>query len=223
MSLIRDLFRTSPFEPLRYHMKKVMECVAFVGPMFEAVRDKNYSGLQDIARKVFKVEHEADIIKDEIRQTIPKRFFLPIYRGDLLGYLKLQDDMADSVEDIAVLLTIKNLTLPESMIDPTFEYVAKVENVCGQTHAIADYLPTLVEGDLTGAEAARALEMVAQVEKAEWEADRLQYTLSQKLFALEDEIKPTDILLWFRILGELGQLANFAEKTGDRLRRMLST
>ncbi|MCH9002615.1 MAG: DUF47 family protein, partial [Planctomycetes bacterium] len=74
-----------------------------------------------------------------------------------------------------------------------------------------------------GAEAARALEMVAQVEKAEWEADRLQYTLSQKLFALEDEIKPTDILLWFRILGELGQLANFAEKTGDRLRRMLST
>ena len=146
MSLIRDLFRASPFEPLRYHMKKVMECVAFVSPMFEAVRDGNYSELQEIARKVFKVEHEADIIKDDIRQTIPKRFFLPIYRGDLLGYLKLQDDMADSVEDIAVLMTIKNLTLPGPMIEPTFEYVAKVENVCGQTRAIADYLPTLVEG-----------------------------------------------------------------------------
>ena len=124
MSLIRDLFRTSPFEPLRYHMKKVMECVAFVGPMFEAVRDKNYSGLQGIARKVFKVEHEADIIKDEIRQTIPKRFFLPIYRGDLLGYLKLQDDMADSVEGIRVRLTVQYLASPESMTYPTFDYCA---------------------------------------------------------------------------------------------------
>jgi hypothetical protein len=76
---------------------------------------------------------------------------------------------------------------------------------------------------MVGEESEHAIEMVAAVEKAEWEADRLQYTLSQKLFTLEDELKATDIFLWFRIIGELGQLANFAEKSGDRLRRMLST
>ncbi len=223
MPRIKDLFRESPFEPLRYHMKRVMECVALVRPMFEAVRDQRYDDLQELAKKIFKVEHEADIIKDDIRRTIPKRFFLPVYRGDLLGYVKLQDDMADSVEDLAVLLTIKNLELPEPLVDPTFEYVDKVESVCQQTRDIADYLPTLVDGDMVGEEAERALSMIADVEKAEWEADRLQYTLSQNLFALEDEMKATDILLWFRVFGELGQLANFAEKTGDRLRRMLST
>ncbi len=223
MSLIKDLFRESPFEPLRYHMKAVMECVSFVRPMFEAVRDGRYDELEKLTKKVFKVEHQADIIKDDIRQTIPKRFFLPVYRGDLLGYVKLQDDMADSVEDIAVLLTIKQLSLLAPLVDPTFEYLAKVEDVCRRTHEIADYLPTLVAGDLVGEEAERALSMIAAVEKAEWEADRLQYTLSQKLFAHEDEMKPTDILLWFRVFGELGQLANFAEKTCDRLRRMLSS
>lgn len=223
MSKIEDLFRESPFEPLRYHMKTVTECVAFVRPMFEAVRDKNYDGLQDIARKVFKTEHEADIIKDEIRQTIPRRFFLPVYRGDLLGYLKLQDDMADSVEDIAVLLTIKNLTLPASLVEPTFEYVSKVEEVCLQTREIGDYLPTLVEGDMVGKEAEHVLKQIASVEKREWEADRIQYSLSQQLFALEDEMKASELILWFRVYGELGQLANFAEKTGDRLRRMLSS
>lgn len=223
MSLIKDLFRESPFEPLRYHMKMVMECVSLVRPMFEAVRDRRYEDLQTLAKKIFKAEHQADIIKDDIRQTIPKRFFLPVYRGDLLGSVKLQDDMADSVEDLAVLLTIKNLDLPETLVESTFEYLAKVEDVCRQTRDIADYLPTLVAGDMVGEEAERALSMIAEVEKAEWEADRLQYTLSQKLFALEDEMKGTDILLWFRIFGELGQLANFAEKTGDRLRRMLST
>lgn len=223
VTIIKDLFRESPFEPLRFHMKTVMDCVAFVRPMFEAVRDGKYDELQQIVRKVFKTEHQADIIKDDIRQTIPKRFFLPVYRGDLLGYLKLQDDMADSAEDLAVLLTIKNLTLPATLVEPAFEYIEKVESVCCQTRDIADYLPTLVEGEMVGNEAERVLKMIANVEKSEWEADRLQYSLSQQLFALEDEMKATDIFLWFRIFGELGQLANFAEKTGDRLRRMLST
>jgi predicted phosphate transport protein (TIGR00153 family) len=223
VSLIKDLFRESPFEPLRYHMKAVSECVALVRPMFNAVRDGQYEKLQEVAKKIFKAEHQADIIKDDIRRTIPKRFFLPVYRGDLLGYVKLQDDMADAVEDLAVLLTIKNLVLPRPLVEPTFEYLSKVEDVCHRTCAIGDYLPTLVEGDMAGDEAERTLAMIADVEKAEWEADRLQYTLSQKLFALEDEMKATDILLWFRVFGELGQLANFAEKTGDRLRRMLSS
>lgn len=200
-----------------------MECVAFLRPMFEAVRDGRFDDLQNLAKKVFKVEHEADIIKDDIRRTIPKRFFLPVYRGDLLGYVKLQDDMADAVEDLAVLLTIKRLELPPPLVDPTFEYLDKVDEVCRRMHEIGDYLPTLVESDLAGTEAEKTLSMIAAVDKAEWEADRLQYRLSQKLFALEDQMKPTDILLWFRIFGELGQLANFADKTGDRLRRMLST
>ena len=223
MSMIEDLFRQSPFEPLRYHMKAVMDCVGLVRPMFEAVRDGRYEDLHSLTKKVFKVEHQADMVKDDIRRTVPKRFFLPVYRGDLLGYVKLQDDMADSAEDIAVLLTIKRLVLPPSLVQPTFEYLAKVEEVCKGTYEISEHFPTLVEGDMVGAEAEHALNMVAEVEKREWEADRLQYTLSQQLFALEEEMKPTDIFLWFRVYGELGQLANFAEKTGDRLRRMLST
>lgn len=223
MAMIQDLFQDSPFEPLRYHMKSVMECVDFVRPMFEAARDGKFDELSELAKKVFKAEHTADLIKDDIRSTVPKRFFLPVYRGDLLGYVKLQDDMADSVEDLAVLLTIKRLLLPPTLFEPTLEYVAKVEEVCRETNQLSEYLPTLVKGDMVGAEAERALNMVASIEKREWEADRLQYSLSQALFALEDEMKPTDIMLWFRIFGELGQLANFAEKTGDRLRRMLST
>ncbi len=223
MSLIKDLFKESPFEPLRHHMSTVMECVSHVRPMFEAVRDGKYDELQAIAEKIFKIEHKADIIKDDIRSTIPKRFFLPVYRGDLLGYLKLQDDMADSVEDVAALLTIKNLVLPPELVDGTLEYISKVDDVCQRTLAIADYLPTLVQSDMGGAEAEHTLALVAAVEKAEWESDRLQYKLAQNLFALDDKIKPTDLILWFRVFGELGQLANYAEKTGDRLRRMLSS
>jgi len=64
--------------------------------------------------------------------------------------------------------------------------------------------------------------MVATTEKAEWEADRKQYELSKALFALEEELLATDIFLWFRVFGLLGELANHAEKAADRVRRMLA-
>ena len=72
MPRIKDLFRESPFEPLRYHMQAVMDCVGFVRPMFEAVRDGKHDKLQKLAKDIFKAEHKADIVKDEIRQTIPR-------------------------------------------------------------------------------------------------------------------------------------------------------
>jgi len=202
-------------------MDSVMQCVNLVRPMFEAAAAGEYERLRELAKTTFKAEHEADLIKDEIRRSIPKRFFLPVYRGDLLGYLKLQDDMADTAEDLAVLLTVKDLKLPPELRDEVSAFVNKVMEVCCQTKKIAEFLPTLVDAEMTGQEAEQAVEMVAHMERTEWEADRVQYALSQHLFALEDEMKASDLFLWFRVFGELGQLANFAEKTGDRLRRML--
>ncbi len=222
MSKIADLFRQSPFGPLRHHMDKVMECVAQVNPMFVSVRDGDFDHLERLAKTIFKVEHRADIIKDEIRQTIPKSFFLPVYRGDLLGYLALQDNMADVVEDLAFMLTIKQLVMPPHLVGQAFEYVEKVLWTCEKANDVSKELTVLVDAGFSSEAVERVLEMVATTEKAEWEADRKQYELSKALFALEEELRATDIFLWFRVFGLLGELANHAEKVADRVRRMLA-
>lgn len=223
MSKFIELFRVSPFEPLREHMIKVMQCVHYLPPMFEAMRHEDAVQAEVLTKDIFKSEHEADLIKDEIRQSIPKTFFLPVYRGDLLGYLKLQDDMADAAEDVAVLLTIKRLTLPRELADDTVNLVAMVMDVCDKADGVSAYLTTVLSSRFAALEVERASTMVADVEKAEWDADRAQYRLAQSLFALEDQLKPTDILLWFNVYGTLGKLANAAEKTADRIRRMLTS
>ncbi len=222
MSSLEEMFHTSPFEPLLHHLRKVQECVTLVRPMFEAVRDSSDEKLQDLIGEVFKREHQADIIKDEIRQVIPRSFFLPVYRGDLLGYLKLQDDMADSVEDLAILLTIKKLRMPQQLADEIFAYLDTVLRVCDRAYEMNAHVRDLVAQGFHADRAQGVLEMIRDVERREWEADKAQYALSQSLFALEDEIKTTDLMLWWRVFLELGQLANHAEKTADRLRRMLS-
>ena len=217
------MFRKSPFEPLHVHVEKVMECVGLVRPMFEAVRDVKYADLENITKNVFKAEHEADIIKDEIRQTIPKTFYLPVLRGDLLGHLKLQDDMADSAEDLAYLLTIKKIVLPKAISELAMKYVDTVIRVCELANKLTEQVRVAAEDGFEPNSVERALELIKTVEKAEWESDRCNYKLSQALFTLENEISAVDIMLWFKIFGELGSLANSAESLADRVRRMLTS
>ncbi|MFQ5428827.1 MAG: TIGR00153 family protein [Phycisphaerae bacterium] len=222
MGLISELFDSSPFEPLLHHLQKVRACVELVRPMLEAVRDEDFEKLEQLTQQVFKTEHEADIIKDEIRQVIPRSFFLPVYRGDLLGYLKLQDNMADSVEDVAFLLTLKRLKLPAQLSDELFSFLDAVLRVCEAGYRMNEHIRDLVAGGFRADQTNEIFEMIRAVEKAEWEADKAQYGMSKSLFAMEDSIKPADLMLWWRVFLELGQLANHAEKTADRLRRMLS-
>jgi predicted phosphate transport protein (TIGR00153 family) len=217
-----ESFQASPFEPLMRHFRKVRECIDLVRPMFEATRDGDHDRLDELKEQVFKVEHEADRIKDEIRQTIPRNFFLPVFRGDLLGYLKLQDDMADEVEDLGILLTIKRLPMPQKLVDQVFGLVDTVLRACDKVTEMNKHLRELVKRGFRAEEANGVFEMIRAVEKAEWEADKAQYELSKSLFAMEDEIKTTDLILWWRIALELGRLANHAENLADRLRRMLS-
>jgi len=221
MSRFTEMFRKSPFLPLRDHMATVMDCVGLVQPMFQAVSEGRFQDLEDLSKRVFKTEHDADVIKDEIRQTIPKTFYLPVFRGDLLGHLKLQDDMADAAEDIAVLLTIKRLALPEQIREEAMTYIGTVIDVCNQAAELTIQVQAVVEEGFEPGRVVKLLEAVKAVETAEWQSDRVQYKLSRDLFALENVVSPVDIMLWFKIFGEAGRLANFAESLADRIRRML--
>lgn len=212
----------SPFEPLAEHMKRVRACVDFVLPMFECVRAGDHQRLKELSEQVFKAEHEADKVKAEIRRTIPKAFSLPVYRGDLLAFVHVQDDMADAAEDLAVQLTIKKLALPESLGNDVLAYVRHVLVVCEKLYEATGQLKELAEADFRGARADKIMGLIREAEHAEWVADKMQYKLAQQLFALDDKLKATDIFLWSGIFQNLGALANHADKTAERLRRMLA-
>jgi len=221
MTHILDLFRKSPFEPLHEHMLKVKECINLLRPLFEAAVIGDREKMAEITQRISEVEHEADDIKTEIRRTVPKGIFLPVHRDDFLGYLKLQDDIADSIEDASVLLSVKSLAVPPELGEQILSYVDKVMDVCRRTDEATDRLKSLVEAGFAGKEAEKVVDLVESAEHAEWEADVAELETAKKLFALEDKLSPSDLFLWFHIFGVLGKIANHAEKTGDRLRRML--
>jgi uncharacterized protein Yka (UPF0111/DUF47 family) len=56
----------------------------------------------------------------------------------------------------------------------------------------------------------------------EHEADILQHALLYKLLTLEEELGALNIVLWMRVFQCVGDIANGAEKVGNRLRLFLS-
>lgn len=219
---IFDWREQSPFKPLAEHMRHVRICVDLVMPMFECIRAGEYDKLKQLTQKVFEAEHQADKVKAEIRRTIPKAFALPVFRGDLLAFVHVQDEVADTAEDLAVQLTIKRLELPASLAEDVLAYVQQVLKVCRKLYDAVELLKNLVEADFHGRRGEQLMAHVTEAEHEEWVADKLQYKLAQKLFTLEDELRPTDIFLWSAIFQNLGALANHADKTAERLRRMLA-
>lgn len=221
MSIISKLFGKSPFEPLYQHMLKVKECVDLVRPLINFLLAGDHKKVEEIAEKIFRAEHESDMVKKEIRNNLPKGIFLPVDRGDILSFLKEQDKIADSSEDLAVLVTLRKMTVPEELKEELKELVDKVLLTCETAMNVSSEIKILAETSFGGVEAEKVMDMIEQVKTDEHEADKAQMKLAKKLFSIEKKLDPVSVMMWMQIFRELGMLANHAENVGDRLRMML--
>ena len=222
MRSILSMFAQSPFKPLTGHIDKVKACVNLIKPLFKAQQAMDYENVQSISEKIMKLEHEADIIKDQIRSQIPKSIFLPVDKRDFDHLLSVQDDMADSVEDLAILMRIKNLVTPEPLLENLNQLVDHVvENALKSCGLICE-LETLLEASFGGKEAEFVERGSKELAHAEWESDKIQFSLAQKLFSLEEPLLAADLFLWNEVHKKLGGVSDKAEQIGKVLRIFIS-
>ncbi len=224
MRSIWSLFAKSPFGPLQNHMAKVSECVERLQPLFKAVLEGNRDESEKLTAEILQLESDADAIKNETRNHLPKSLFLPVDRRDLLEILHLQDDLADGCQDIAVLLSLRaELRLHEDLHDPLNCLLKEVTGVCTRAAAIIQELDELLETAFAGPEAEKVLHMVEELNVEETVTDDLGIAIAKKLFALEEHMSSTEVMLWFRIFRQVGKLANHAEAMGNRVRLLIAT
>lgn len=136
--------------------------------------------------------------------------------------LSAQDDIADSVEDLAVLLRIKNLDTPDVIKECLEDLVDHVIKTANMACDLICELDALLEASFGGVEAERVEKAVSKLGTAEWEADRKQFLMAQKLYSLDDQIKPADLMLWNEVVRKLGGVADESEKVGKILRLFIS-
>ncbi len=221
MSLIGELFGTSPFAALVAHTKKVHECVLLVRPLLEACISEDYEEVHRLQDQVTRLEYEADQIKHEIREHLPRRYFIPVSREDLEGFLHCQDDIADLAQDFAVILLIRNTKIHPELQEEFRELLEQVLKVVNALVDAAEEMQTLARTSFEGAEAQKVLSQVSGLGQQEWMADRIQRRVSQHIYRLEKELDPVTIIFYEKLLHCLSRIANAAENTGELLRAMI--
>lgn len=221
-SAFMNLFGRSPFKPMQEHISVVTRCAAEIPVLFEALCKGDQTGVVATKDRIFALEEEADDIKNGIRAHLPKSLLLPVDRRDLLELLDFQDSIADTAQDIAGLLVERPMEVPENLKEPLVALARRCVDACKQTETIINELDELVETGFRGRESDQVAAMVDELNSIESETDEMGMELTRRLFAQEDEIKPVSVILWYRLIQWTGDLADYAEKAGNRLRLLMA-
>lgn len=224
--MVRNLFKIfarSPFGPLTKHLKKCGETAEKVPEVIASLKSGDSARTKELAKEIMRLEHEADEIKHEIRDHMPKTLFLPVDRRDLLRLLSAQDDIPDRVEDLAVVATLKqDFKVPEPLVEELDRVTGLVMECVAMAMEIGDTLDELIEEGFGGPEADRVFVLIKNLGEHEHQADKRQYKFSQKLVEIAPTLEPIEIMLWTEMIKNLGRIANSTERFGKELRNILA-
>jgi predicted phosphate transport protein (TIGR00153 family) len=222
MSIIGSLFGRSPIKPMQQHMKAAVSCAREIVPFVEAMASGDREAMSRLRRRVDDLEHAADEIKHEIRAHLPKRLFMPVERRDMLEILDRQDSIADVAQDIAELAEIRGMIAPEPLREPLLELTRRVIVTCEQSEKIIDELDELIETGFGPHEVAKVETMIDELNGLESETDALAEKCTRVLFAIEDDLG-VGAWFWYQIISWIADMADYAEKVGNRLRLLIAS
>jgi len=222
MRSIAGIFGRSPFKLLEQHMEKVKDVLDEVPPLIDALYEADFDLVKEISEKILKLEHEADKLKNDIRGQIPNSLFMPVDRRDFLNLLSAQDDIADAVEDLSIVLRLKNLNVPEAIRSDLMELANHVMDIGEMANKIVQELDNLMEVSFGGPEADSVMSMVSELSTMEWKADKLQFKLAKEIFQMEESLSKGDFFVLLELGRKLGGLADKSEKVGKILRMFIT-
>lgn len=217
-----SLFGRSPIGPMQQHIAKSHECAACLIPFFEAVMVEDWARVEQIQREMSSLEREADKLKKDVRQHLPKSLFLPVPRSDLLELLSVQDKIANRAKDIAGLMLGRCMKVPEGLQPQMRIYVQRSVDASAQALKAMKELDALLEAGFAGREATLVENMILELDDLEDETDRLQVEVRRALFKLEKELPPVDVMFLYRIIDWIGDVADRAQRVGNRLEQLLA-
>ena len=222
MSTIGKLFGRSPFSQIQLHMNQVAKCINKLIEALAAMQQGEFEKLEPLASEVSRLEHQADQIKNDIRNRLLKRFFMPIDRSEVLEIVALQDSLADAAEDLCVVMTMKKLPIFDSFRDEFKKLIEFNLQAFHGVEKIIALLDELLESGFGGPEGERIRAMAHDVAYAEHQADLVQAKLLKSLYALDTEFSVGEFHLWMRVTRILSRISNVSENLANKILKTLS-
>ncbi len=215
------MFAPSPFEPLEEHVKIVRQCSDLFREMVVAYLDKDFETSDKLALRISELEHEADKIKNNIREHLPRSIFMPVDRGDFLNYLREQDQVADRLEEVALTMSLRRTEIPEELRDDFLDLAKKVCDVVDLVPLAVRSMIELLESTFKKKDSKVNLYINLLNEKEQL-TDDLDLKIRKRIFDIEDKLTHGELFHLMRVVKLLARVADHAENCGDRMRVMVA-
>ena len=216
------MFGKSPITPIQQHMDIVHACATELQGFIKSVLQNDWEQAKNQQKTISKLEHDADKLKKKIRINLPKSLFLPVPRTDLLDLVLVQDKIANSAKDIAGLMLGRKMQIPGSMTDLMIEYVSGAIATSKQALKAINEMDELLEVGFRGREVGIVEQLIEELDQLENNNDKVQVKVRRKLFGMEKNLPPVDVIFLYQIIEWIGDLADRAQKVGARLQLLIA-
>ncbi|MDG0970276.1 MAG: TIGR00153 family protein [Porticoccaceae bacterium] len=219
---ISNLFGKSPIRPLQEHMSLAVNCASLLEPFFEAVVVTDWVKASEIFDQIVVGENQADDLKKQFRLNMPNSLFMPVSRGDLLGILAQQDNIANTAKDVCGIVLGREMNIPASLQSDFIGYVKSAIETCEKARKAIDELDELLETGFTGQEVKFVKKLIRELDAQEQKVDKKERKLRHRLFKIEEKIPPVHVMFLYNVIDNIGEIADIAERVGNHLELLLA-
>ncbi len=216
------IFGRSPLNTLQAHMNKATHCAERLLAFFDAVIPGDWAVAEQMQQLIIADENEADVIKKEIRTHLPKGLFLPVSKHDLLETLIFQDKIANTAKDIAGLIIGRKMQLPEILVKDYQKFLNSVLETVRKANQASLELDQLLETGFSGNEVTVIENIISEIRDLEHQSDEYKISVRQHLFAIEKQLSPIDVIFLYKMIDWTGEIADHAQRVGNRLELLMA-
>lgn len=220
---VQDAYRRkSPFNQLLEHIGKVCECINILREGLIKYYKGDYKNFSSITKKVSDLEHEADLIKSNIRNHLPTHIFMPVDKGKFLWALREQDAILDHAENLAIMLDMRHTKVPKKLQDLFIDHAKLVVKTVEAMEEAVCNIRDLIETSFVKREREQTKEFIYKVHEWEYKADKKKYEMTKGIYDLEKKLDPMDVYHLLKIADWVDDIADHAENVADWLRAMIA-
>jgi predicted phosphate transport protein (TIGR00153 family) len=216
-SALIDALPESPFKILMAHFDRVCKSVHKLNDMIEHYMEGKFTEAATISVEVSRLEHEADIIKRHLRASIPRLILMPVSKQDILDILASNERIADSAQDVAQILDMRETKIPEELTPEIKRFVSHVMDAVDALRDMMEHIEGVLESTFAKIDSEEIIEFGHQVHEHEYKADSVGKALSKAIYSQEDKMSPLAIFHLMRFTDVLDKVADSAENAALKI------
>ncbi|MEE8553838.1 MAG: TIGR00153 family protein [Desulfobacterales bacterium] len=215
-----SMFTASPFDGLQNHAEKVKECASVFQQAIECHISSKCKTFEEFRQEVAKLESEADAIKQNIREDLPKGTMLPVDKFELLMYLSEQDQVIDAMEDTLDWISYRSEPGIPKELEKDFLHlidvvIDSVEDLSKMVFKARKFFKRFSEKQRV-----KVKNIARNLSQQEHEADKVEDMIKEKVLNMKTD--PVAVFHLFRLAIIIGSIADHAENAGDMMRAMVA-